>query len=65
MIHGAALHQFLADQSFPPMPFIQMDSLHNFQYSYFPAGGNQAITNGTMRFNDAGVGYIKPQDKWL
>jgi hypothetical protein len=45
------------------MPFIQMDSLHNFQYSHFPAGGNQAIAHGTMRFNHAGVGSIGPQDK--
>jgi hypothetical protein len=45
------------------MPFIQMDSLHNFQHSHFPAGGNQAIANGAMRLNDAGVGRIKPQNK--
>jgi hypothetical protein len=61
----AALHQLLSNQSFPAMPFIQMDSLHNFQYSYFPAGRNQAIANGTMRLNHAGVGCIKPQDKGL
>jgi hypothetical protein len=45
------------------MPFIQMDSLHNFQYSHFPAGGNQATANGTMGLNHAGVGCIKPQNK--
>jgi hypothetical protein len=45
------------------MPFIQMDSLHNFQYFHFPAGSNQAIANGTMRLNEAGIGYIKPQNK--
>jgi hypothetical protein len=47
------------------MPFIQMDSLHDFQYSHFPAGGNQAIANGTMGFNNAGVGSIGPKDKWV
>jgi hypothetical protein len=47
------------------MPFIQVDSLHNLQYSHFPAGGNQAIANGTMRLHDAGVGFIKPQNKGI
>jgi hypothetical protein len=45
------------------MPFIQVGSLHNFQYSHFPAGRNQAIANGTMRFNHAGVGHIRPQNE--
>jgi hypothetical protein len=57
------LHQYVGNQGFPPVPFIQVDSLHNFQDSHFPAGGNQAIANGTMRLNHARVGCIKPQDK--
>lgn len=47
------------------MPFIQVDSLHNFQYSHFPAGSNQAMANGTMRLNNAGIGGIKPQYKGI
>jgi len=45
------------------MPFIQMDSLHDFQDSHFTAGSNQAIANGTVGLNHAGVGSIGPQDK--
>jgi hypothetical protein len=55
----------LGDQSFPPVPFIQMDALHNVQYPHFPAGRNQAIANRTMTLNHAGVRYIKPQNKGL
>jgi hypothetical protein len=62
---AAGLHQFVCNQSFPPMPFIKMDSLHNFQYFHFSAGGNQAMANGTMAFHDARVGCIKPHDKWV
>jgi hypothetical protein len=62
---AAGLHQFVCNESFPPMPFIKMDSLHNFQYFHFSAGGNQAMANGTMAFHDAGVGCIKPHDKWV
>jgi hypothetical protein len=47
------------------MPIIQMDSLHNFQYSNLPAGRNQAIANRAMTLNHAGVACIKPQDKGL
>jgi hypothetical protein len=57
------LHQLVGDQGFPPMPFIQMDSLHNFQYFHLSAGGNQAMANGTMAFHDARIGCIKPHDK--
>lgn len=59
------LHQFVGDQRFPPMPFIQMDSLHNFQYFHFPAGGDQAVANGAMAFHDAGVGCIELQDEGI
>jgi transcriptional regulator with XRE-family HTH domain len=61
----ATLHQLLGEQSFPAMPFVQMDPLHYFQHSHFPAGRNQAIANRTMTLNHAGVGYIKSQNKGL
>lgn len=45
------------------MPLAQVDSLHNFQNVHFTAGGDQALADGTMALQHAGVGFIKPQDK--
>jgi hypothetical protein len=45
------------------MLLVHVDALHDFQNVQFPAGGNQAIANGTVRFNDTGVGFVRQQNE--
>jgi hypothetical protein len=43
---------------------MKVDALHDFQYSYFPAGSNQPLADRTMGLHYARVGFVIPQDKW-